>query len=67
MNWTTRIEWRAGQNWVVLSLKGVVFAEMSLDDWAALSATHLLIEEARLETEQLQREAAAKEVLHGHG
>lgn len=59
--YTTIINWKDGQNRVELSISrnGKVVAEMSLDDWAALSATNYLIEEARRETVETLRQEAA--------
>lgn len=66
--WTTKLDWD-GTNWVVtlLARDGAAVAVMSLDDWAKLSATSTLTDEARQEAAQLQREAAATEEVRGHG
>jgi hypothetical protein len=43
--WATRMEWN-GKHWLVhLSRGDVVVATLSLDDWAKLSATKLLVED----------------------
>jgi hypothetical protein len=42
--WITTLDWN-GSNWLVyLSRDGRTVATMTLDDWAALSATEYLIE-----------------------
>jgi hypothetical protein len=49
-----------GQNWVVMLAQGDrVVAEMSLDDWAALSATEFLVTDAVRQAIEAQRQETA--------
>jgi hypothetical protein len=45
MTWTTKMAWRDGQHHVTLLRGAAVVAEMTLDEWAELSATAFLVED----------------------